>query len=78
MPLYEFKCEACGKQFEELIRSMTERRRPKCPRCRSPRVRKCFSTFAMSGTSRSRASANAGAGGGCATCSGGSCATCGR
>ena len=74
MPLYEFQCEACGKQFEELIRSMSDRRRPKCPKCRSARVRKRFSTFAMSGTSRGKG----GGGAGCDTCHGGSCATCGR
>lgn len=77
MPLYEFQCDACGKPFEELIRSMTERRRPKCPACKSRRVHKCFSTFAMGGTSRSKGGGGGG-GGGCATCSGGSCSTCGR
>jgi putative FmdB family regulatory protein len=75
MPIYEFQCDACGKRFEELFRSLTERRRPKCPKCKSPRVRKRFSTFAMSGT---QAGKGRGGGGGCATCHGGSCATCGR
>jgi putative FmdB family regulatory protein len=77
MPLYEFQCDACGNQFEELFRSMTERRRPKCPVCKSRRVHKRFSTFAMGGTSRSKGGGGGG-GGGCATCSGGSCSTCGR
>ena len=74
MPLYEFTCDKCGRLFEELIRSMTERRRPKCPRCGSPNVRKRFSTFAMSGTTRGKGAA--GGGDGCATCHGRSCATC--
>ena len=72
MPLYEFTCNKCGKLFEELIRSATERRRPKCPHCKSPNVRKKFSTFAMSGTTRGGDSGD----GGCATCHGKSCATC--
>jgi putative FmdB family regulatory protein len=73
MPLYEFTCDKCGKLFEELIRSATERRRPKCPHCKSPNVHKKFSTFAMSGAGRGKGS---GGGGGCSTCHGGSCATC--
>jgi putative FmdB family regulatory protein len=77
VPLYEFQCEACGKQFEELIRSSQDRRRPKCPKCRSPRVRKRFSTFAMSGTQHGKGGGGDG-GAGCGTCHGGSCATCGR
>ncbi|MGB2615489.1 MAG: zinc ribbon domain-containing protein [Phycisphaerae bacterium] len=85
MPLYEFHCDACGKAFEELFRSMSERRRPACPKCGSRNVHKKFSTFALGGTERGPASPfglrrgkqGAGAGGGCATCSSGSCATCG-
>jgi putative FmdB family regulatory protein len=75
MPLYEFQCDACNKPFEELFRSMTERRRPKCPACKSSRVHKKFSTFAMGSTSRAK-SGGGGGGGGCGTCHGGSCATC--
>jgi putative FmdB family regulatory protein len=76
MPLYEFDCDACGKKFEELIRSTTERRRPKCPHCKSPNVRKRFSTFAMSGITPGKGRSNGG--GGCASCHSGSCATCGH
>ena len=74
MPLYEFACDACGKGFEELFRSMTERRRPKCPHCKSGNVHKVFSTFAAAGGEASKGTA----GGGCATCPAGSCATGGR
>jgi putative FmdB family regulatory protein len=75
MPLYEFMCDKCGKQFEELFRSLTERRRPRCPHCKSGNVHKMFSTFAMGGGS---SKGGGGDGGGCASCSGGSCATCGH
>jgi putative FmdB family regulatory protein len=73
MPLYEFSCNACGREFEELFRSMTERRTMQCPKCKSRDVRKRFSTFAMSGGDPGK---GRGSGGGCATCSSGSCATC--
>jgi putative FmdB family regulatory protein len=74
MPLYEFQCDACGKGFEELFRSMTERRRPGCPTCGSRNVHKKFSTFATAGTERGKGAS----GGGCATCTASSCATCGH
>ena len=32
MPTYEYECEACGHQFEEL-QSMTDPKLKKCPKC---------------------------------------------
>jgi putative FmdB family regulatory protein len=40
MPLYEFHCDACGADFEELIRTGTT---PRCPACGSDRVRRRWS-----------------------------------
>ena len=74
MPLYEFECDACGRRFEELFRSATERRRPSCPKCKSGNVHKRFSTFAMGGAGTG--GNGGGGGGGCASCAGGNCATC--
>ena len=74
MPLYEFACDACGKEFEELFRSATERRRPKCPHCKSGNGHKLFSTFATAGGEASKGSGDSG----CATCTASSCATCGH
>ncbi len=76
MPLYEFACDHCGKKFEELFRSMTDRRRPRCPKCRSGNVHKCFSTFSAAGGSTGKGRGGGGGGGGCASCHGRSCATC--
>ena len=52
MPTYDYRCDACGKKFS-LTMSFAEhdRRRPKCPKCRSSRVRQQFSAF-FSKTSR--------------------------
>jgi putative FmdB family regulatory protein len=72
VPLYEFGCDACGKKFEELFRSMNERRKPRCPHCKSGNVHKMFSTFATAGGE----SAKGGGGRSCGSCAGGSCATC--
>jgi len=65
-------CDACGKSFEELFRSMTERRRPTCPHCKSGNVHKQFSRFATAGGDPSKGSG----GRSCASCSSGTCATC--
>ncbi len=32
MPTYQYECEACGHDFEEL-QSMTEKKLTKCPKC---------------------------------------------
>ncbi len=42
MPLYEYNCPRCKKQFELLIRG---REKPKCPHCGSAKLEKLFSTF---------------------------------
>src|SRR5512146_2653025 len=44
MPIYEFICDACEAQFEELVRNggpIT------CPACSSQEVRRLFSKFAV-------------------------------
>jgi len=45
MPLYEFKCEDCGKQYEELV--INSDAPVKCPKCGSEKTRKLVSTFSM-------------------------------
>jgi putative FmdB family regulatory protein len=50
MPLFEFVCQSCGKQFEEIVRSSSI---PRCPDCESTSLRKLISAFAVgSGGSR--------------------------
>ncbi len=46
MPLYEYSCPACGRQFEELTRS-ADADKVKCPACGKKAARK-FSTFGVS------------------------------
>jgi putative FmdB family regulatory protein len=45
MPLYEYRCEKCGHQFEQLV---SRAARVACPKCRAATVEKLFSTFAVS------------------------------
>lgn len=45
MPTYEYKCEACGYDFEE-FQSITADPIRKCPRCRKLKVKRLISTGA--------------------------------
>ena len=56
MPLYEYKCRACGKHFEMLRRMQDADFDLECPDCRSPKVERQISTFSTStcGVSRGR------------------------
>ncbi|MDQ3571783.1 MAG: zinc ribbon domain-containing protein [Actinomycetota bacterium] len=42
MPIYEFKCEACGTRFEALVPMNTTSRA--CPACESERTTRLLST----------------------------------
>ncbi len=70
MKLYDFLCNKCGKQFEDLVKDLSEAR---CPGCSSADVQKQLSAFSIGGSSSSSSAAfdSGGGGGGC--CSGGAC-----
>ena len=43
MPIYEYSCHDCGRDFETLVRSDTV---PACPQCHSTQLAKRLSVFA--------------------------------
>ena len=43
MPLYEYACKTCEKQFEALVRSSET---PECPACHGTALERRFSVFA--------------------------------
>ena len=44
MPIYAYRCAACGETFDKLIRSMNEPApRVMCPTCNSRKVKKLIS-----------------------------------
>lgn len=45
MPIYEYTCDACGKAFEHLARTLSDKP-DACPACGRKRLNKQFSTFA--------------------------------
>jgi putative FmdB family regulatory protein len=38
MPIYEYRCSACGEEFEKWLRSMSAKQDICCPRCGSRQV----------------------------------------
>ncbi|HTQ56433.1 MAG TPA: zinc ribbon domain-containing protein [Bryobacteraceae bacterium] len=49
MPLYEYRCENCGEQFEKLRRMSEADEGVECPRCESDEVERLLSSFATAG-----------------------------
>jgi putative FmdB family regulatory protein len=43
MPLYDFRCRACGDQFEALVASTAQ---PPCPVCGAPDPERLLGSFA--------------------------------
>ncbi|HIE10604.1 MAG TPA: zinc ribbon domain-containing protein [Kiritimatiellae bacterium] len=69
MPLFEFTCRKCGRNFELLLRLPGPK--PRCPECGSSRVERQFSGFFW------RASgSDGGAGSPCSGCRATSCSSC--
>jgi putative FmdB family regulatory protein len=49
MPIHDYRCSACGQQFELLVRSSTT---PACPHCASTALDKLVSLTAPQGSSQ--------------------------
>ncbi|MHC4698009.1 MAG: FmdB family zinc ribbon protein [Planctomycetota bacterium] len=66
MPIYEYVCTVCKHDFENLARSMTERKPPPCPACKNNAVVRKLSVFsAREGESGLSCSPYSGDCGGC-------------
>lgn len=61
MPIYEYQCDDCGRDFEALLRSTTV---PVCPQCGGQQLTKQLSVFATA----SAAPAAPALAGGCGAC----------
>ena len=46
MPIYEYKCQKCGHEFEFLIVPTSDK--PSCPKCKSVKLEQQLSMFAVS------------------------------
>ncbi len=55
MPIYEYKCQDCGTDFEEIV-SVSAERNPQCPSCHSTKTEKKISIFGSFSGSKGNAS----------------------
>ena len=54
MPLFEYKCQACGRQFEVLM--LRPSQAVECPACSSTSVERLMSMFAVNSEARRESS----------------------
>lgn len=47
MPIYSYKCQECGEVFDFLVGVGTGGEEPSCPKCKSKKIEKIFSTFGV-------------------------------
>ncbi len=74
MPIYEFECEKCSHEFEELVMDSDEH--PACPKCGSAEVATVLSKFAFKSGDTFRSSSSKSSCGGCSPGPSG-CSGCG-
>ncbi|MGD8451245.1 MAG: zinc ribbon domain-containing protein [Phycisphaerae bacterium] len=57
MPIYEYRCEACGRTFEQLVRSARAERDVRCSHCGADRPVRQMSVIASPRSAESRPAA---------------------
>ena len=65
MPIYEYRCQACGNRFDVLQRSSEGEEKLTCPRCGAPAPEKMISACATSISAGSFEMPSGGCAGGC-------------
>jgi len=71
MPIFEYMCDSCGKEFEELVISRSAQ--INCPGCLSTRLTKKMSVFAHKSGEKFTSSSS---GHECSSCSSKQCGSC--
>jgi len=71
MPIYEYRCDLCGEEFEELVLGTSPK--VNCPKCKKAKVTKLMSacSFKSGGNFSSSAGDST-----CGTCSSHNCSSC--
>lgn len=53
MPVFDYKCDACGERFEKLC-SSPDKEQVVCPKCGGKKATKLFTVFSMHSSSCGR------------------------
>lgn len=64
MPMYEYRCQECGRQYEQLRRMSEADTNLVCPQCGSEHVERQLSACAIGGGSSSSSPGGGACGGG--------------
>lgn len=75
MPIYEFHCSGCGRDFEELVFRSSEK--VVCPDCGRDDCEKLMSAVSFRSVGSDGGTTSSSAGGSCGSCTSTSCSTCG-
>lgn len=54
MPIYEYRCESCGRHHQQLFLSLASYQVPPCPKCGRDTLRKLVSRFSVKRSEESR------------------------
>ena len=77
MPIYEYKCKDCGKDFETLVMGSYK---PECPECKSldleRQMSKCGFVSKSQGPGGQTQTTTSAGSSGCAGCSSTNCSSC--
>jgi putative FmdB family regulatory protein len=57
MPLFDFRCRACGHEFEALVRPQ-DTSAPQCTACHGVELERLLTTFAVSSSEKLQAAAD--------------------
>ncbi|MFC1562967.1 zinc ribbon domain-containing protein [candidate division KSB1 bacterium] len=70
MPIYEFECQNCNNNFEELFHKYNiSDNDVKCPNCESNNIKRIISLFSSPGITKEDS---------CSSCTSSSCSSCSR
>jgi putative FmdB family regulatory protein len=47
MPIYTYKCQDCGEEFDLLVGVVAEKEKLKCKKCDSDNLKRIFSAFGV-------------------------------
>lgn len=75
MPIFEYKCNDCGKKFDVLHKSSTNLEEVICPDCQSKNSKKLLSSFSASMGNSSSYSGSSCSDGSCSVPSYGGCSS---